>query len=137
MKLHLFNMQSTTIYFSHNARRVFTAAKWAVQRAGIFSHIEADERLFRIKASHGLPIVGENIELRIVATGTCEASVEITSSDKLLYNIFKWGNNKSNVKELAALVQNEIYRYLQTYEEPRSRAHSEIRIVPPEIKIIK
>lgn len=82
-------MQSTTIYFSHNARRVFTAAKWAVQRAGIFSHIKADERLFRIKASHGLPIVGENITLRIVATGTCEASVEIESSDKLLYNIFK------------------------------------------------
>lgn len=128
---------TSTIYFPYNARGVFTAAKWAVQRAGIFSRIEADERLFRIKASHGLPIVGENIELRIVAMGTCEASVEIESSDKLLYNIFKWGNNKQNVKELSALVQNEIYRYLQVDDAACRGRLSEIRIVPPEIKIIK
>lgn len=128
-------MQSTTIYFQHNARRVFTAAKWAVQHAGIFTHIAADERLFRIKASHGLPIWGENIELRIVATGTCEASVEIKSSDKMLYNIFKWGNNKSNVKDIAALVQNEIFRYLNVDNSACYERQCEIRIVPPEIKI--
>lgn len=127
-------MQTTTIYFPHNARRVFTAAKWAVQRAGLFSHIAADERLFRIKASRGLPIFGEDIELRIVATGTDEASVEIKSSDKMLYNIFKWGNNKSNVKDIAALVQNEIYRYLQVDDSACYGRRSEIRIVPPEIK---
>ena len=127
-------MQTTTIYFPHNARRVFTAAKWAVQRAGLFSHIAADERLFRIKASRGLPIFGEDIELRIVATGTDEASVEIKSSDKMLYNIFKWGNNKSNVKDIAALVQNEIYRYLQVDDSACYGRRSEIRIVPPEIR---
>ena len=127
-------MQTSTIYFPHNARRVFTAAKWAVQRAGLFSHIAADERLFRIKASRGLPIFGEDIELRIVATGTDEASVEIKSSDKMLYNIFKWGNNKSNVKDIAALVQNEIYRYLQVDDSACYGRRSEIRIVPPEIR---
>ena len=127
-------MQTSTIYFPHNARRVFTAAKWAVQRAGLFSHIAADERLFRIKASRGLPIFGEDIELRIVATGTDEASVEIKSSDKMLYNIFKWGNNKSNVKDIAALVQNEIYRYLQVDNSACYGRRSEIRIVPPEIR---
>ena len=127
-------MQTSTIYFPHNARRVFTAAKWAVQRAGLFSHIAADERLFRIKASRGLPIIGEDIELRIVATGTDEASVEIKSSDKMLYNIFKWGNNKSNVKDIAALVQNEIYRYLQVDDSACYGRRSEIRIVPPEIR---
>lgn len=127
-------MQTSTIYFPHNARRVFTAAKWAVQRAGLFSHIAADERLFRIKASRGLPIFGEDIELRIVATGTDEASVEIKSSDKMLYNIFKWGNNKSNVKDISALVQNEIYRYLQVDNSACYGRRSEIRIVPPEIR---
>ncbi len=127
-------MQTSTIYFPHNARRVFTAAKWAVQRAGLFSHIAADERLFRIKASRGLPIFGEDIELRIVATGTDEASVEIKSSDKMLYNIFKWGNNKSNVKDISALVQNEIYRYLQVDDSACYGRRSEIRIVPPEIR---
>lgn len=125
---------TSTIYFPYNARRVFTAAKWAVQRAGLFSHITADERLFRIKASRGLPIFGENIELRITATGTDEASVEISSSDKMLYNIFKWGNNKGNVKNISALVQNEIYRYLQVNNSACYERRSEIRIVPPEIK---
>ena len=127
-------MSTGIIYFRHNARRVFTAAKWAVQGAGLFSRINADERLLRITASHGFPVVGEDIELRIVAIGTDEASVEIKSSDKLLYNVFKWGNNKRNVKEIAALVQNEIYRYLNVNDEACRRS-SEIRIVPPEIKV--
>ena len=126
---------TSTIYFPYNARRVFTAAKWAVQGAGLFNRINADERLLRITASHGFPVVGEDIELRIVATGTDEASVEIKSSDKLLYNVFKWGNNKRNVKEIAALVQNEIYRYLNVNDEACRRRSSEIRIVPPEIKV--
>ena len=128
---------TATIYFHHNARRVFTAARWAMQNAGVFGHITADERLFRIKASHGFPIVGEDIELRIVAGGTDEASVEIKSSDKLLYNIFKWGNNKRNVKDITALIQNEIYRYLQVDDSACYGRRSEIRIVPPEIKLSK
>ena len=128
---------TSTIYFPYNARRVFTAAKWAVQRAGLFNRINADERLLRITASHGFPVVGEDIELRIVATGTDEASVEIKSSDKLLYNVFKWGNNKRNVKEIAALVQNEIYRYLRVDDSACHDRRSVIRIVPPEIKLSK
>ena len=128
---------TATIYFHHNARRVFTATRWAMQNAGVFGHITADERLFRIKASHGFPIVGEDIELRIVAGGTDEASVEIKSSDKLLYNIFKWGNNKRNVKDITALIQNEIYRYLQVDDSACYGRRSEIRIVPPEIKLSK
>ena len=128
---------TSTIYFPYNARRVFTAAKWAVQHAGLFNRINADERLFRITASHGFPVVGEDIELRIVAIGTDEASVEIKSSDKLLYNVFKWGNNKRNVKEIAALVQNEIYRYLRVDDSACHDRRSVIRIVPPEIKLSK
>lgn len=130
-------MSVSTIYFPYNARRVFTAAKWAVQRAGLFDRINANERLFRITASRGLPIVGEDIELRVVAAGTYEASVEIKSSDKLLYNIFKWGNNKRNVKDISALIQNEIYRYLQVDDLACYGRRSEIRIVPPEIKLSK
>ena len=128
---------TSTIYFPYNARRVFTAAKWAVQGAGLFSRINADERLLRITASHGFPVVGEDIELRIVATGTDEASVEIKSSDKLLYNVFKWGNNKRNVKDVSALVQNEIFRYLRVDDSACRDRRSVIRIVPPEIKLSK
>lgn len=128
---------TTTIYFHYNARRVYTAARWAMQNAGVFRSIEADERNFRIRASHGLPVVGENIELRIVATGTDEACVKIESTDKLFYNIFKWGNNKRNVKDITALIQNEIYRYLQVDDSACYGRRSEIRIVPPEIKLSK
>ena len=49
---------TSNIYFPYNARRVFTAAKWAVQRAGLFNRINTDERLLRVTASHGFPIVG-------------------------------------------------------------------------------
>ena len=128
---------TSTIYFPYNARRVFTAAKWAVQHAGLFNRINADERLLRITASHCFHIVGEDIELRIVASSTDEAGVEIKSSDKLLYNIFKWGNNKRNVKDITALIQNEIYRYLQVDDSACYGRRSEIRIVPPEIKLSK
>lgn len=126
---------TSTIYFHYNARRVFTATRWAICSSGLFDHISADEHLLYIKASRGLPILGEDIRLRIVATGPDEASVEITSSDKLLYNIFKWGNNKRNIKEVASLVQNEIYRYLATEFVPNE--NSVIRIAQPEIKIRK
>ena len=128
-------MSIGVIYFRHNARRVFTAAKWALQRVGAFSHINADERRFCIKASRGLPVVGENIELRIVATGVDEACVKIESTDKLFYNIFKWGNNKRNVNDITEYLQNEIYRYLNVDDEACRRRSSEIRIVPPEIKV--
>lgn len=130
-------MSTGIIYFRHNARRVFTAAKWALQRVGVFSHIDADERTFRIRASHGLPVVGENVELRIVATGVDEACVKIESTDKLFYNIFKWGNNKRNVNDISQYIQNEIYRYLNVNDEACRRRSSEIRIVPPEIKVCK
>ena len=128
---------TSTIYFPYNARRVFTAAKWAVQRAGLFNRINADERLFRITASHGFPVVGEDIELRIVATGTDEACVKIESTDKLFYNIFKWGNNKRNVNDVSEYIQNEIYRYLNIDDTACRNRNNEIRIVPPEIKLRK
>ena len=128
-------MSAGTIYFCHNARRVFTAAKWALQRVGAFSRIDADERRFCIKASRGLPVVGENVELRVVATGVDEACVKIVSTDKLFYNIFKWGNNKRNVNDISALIQNEIYRYLQVDDSACHDRRSVIRIVPPEIKV--
>ena len=128
---------TTTIYFHYNARRVYTAARWAMQNAGVFRSIEADERNFRIRASHGLPVVGENIELRIVATGTDEACVKIESTDKLFYNIFKWGNNKRNVNDVSEYIQNEIYRYLNIDDTACRNRNNEIRIVPPEIKLRK
>lgn len=130
-------MSSGTIYFRHNARRVFTAARWALQSAGVFRSIDADERNFRIRASHGLPVVGENVELRIVATGVDEACVKIQSSDKLFYNIFKWGNNRRNVNDVTEYIQNEIYRYLNVNDEACRRRSCEIRIVPTEIKLRK
>ena len=128
---------TSTIYFPYNARRVFTAAKWALQRVGAFSHIDADERRFCIKASRGLPVVGENVELRVVATGVDEACVKIESTDKLFYNIFKWGNNKRNVNDITEYLQNEIYRYLNVDDEACHDRRSVIRIVPPEIKLSK
>ena len=130
-------MSRGTIYFRHNARRVFTAARWALQRVGVFRSIEADEATLRIRASHGLPVVGENVELRIVATGVDEACVKIESTDKLFYNIFKWGNNKRNVNDITEYIQNEIYRYLNVNDDACRRQSSEIRIVPNEIKLRK
>ena len=130
-------MSSGTIYFHYNARRVFTATRWALQRVGVFRCIDADEATFRIKASRGLPVVGEDIELRIVATGVDEACVKILSSDKLFYNIFKWGNNKRNVNDITEYIQNEIYRYLRVDDSACHDRRSVIRIVPPEIKLSK
>ena len=130
-------MSRGTIYFRHNARRVFTAARWALQRVGVFRSIEADEATLRIRASHGWPVVGENVELRIVATGVDEACVKIESTDKLFYNIFKWGNNKRNVNDITEYIQNEIYRYLNVNDDACRRQSSEIRIVPNEIKLRK
>lgn len=109
-------MKTSTITFDQNVRCVYTGTKAALNKCGIFKHIRANEAQFRISASHGLPIFGEDIIVKVVATGTKSCKVEIKSSDKLLFNIFKWGNNIRNVDDLVDFIQNEIYKYVSPEE---------------------
>lgn len=130
-------MQSSTIEFNQNSRRVFTGVKHVLTTCGEFRSIKIDERNFRITASHGLPIWGEDIMCKVAASGSTSSKVVIESSDKLFFNIFKWGNNKENVGNLSDFIQNEIYRYLSSAElgiQNQLGDTSQIKIVEPKIK---
>lgn len=96
--------------FDYNARRVFVAVGHALRRTGLFRSIHADEGTFRVTASHGWPLFGEDLAIRVVATGTRVCRVEMTSADKFLINIFKWGNNVRNINDLKDFIRNEVYR---------------------------
>lgn len=104
--------KSRTITFNHNARTVFTGTKNAIEACGLFRSIKADSRTFRITASRGFPLFGEDIEIHVVASSPNSSRVEIKSADKLVFNILKWGNNIRNVDDLADFISNRINSYM-------------------------
>lgn len=103
-------MKTSIIEFPFPTRRVFTACKNAIKACGIFRSIKIEESVSRITASKGFPIFGEDIIVNVKATASDKCQVILKSSDKLLFNIFKFGNNIRNVSDLSQFISNEVYK---------------------------
>ena len=105
-------MRESTLNFSQNARRVYTATKKAVKQCGQFKHVECNDQTFIIKARHGMSLLslGENITIHVVATGTNETEVRIESASRIFLNIINGGANKKNVQSLEDYIRNEVYK---------------------------
>ena len=121
-------MKTSALDFPYPARRVYTACMAALRECGAFRSIDGDERTFRITATKGLPIFGENLTINIIATSSSSCQVTMKSSDKLLFNPLKFGNNVRNVKDLDQFIRNEVYRLCDS---------SQLGINQPEIKLTK
>ncbi len=119
-------MKTSTLDFPYNARRVYTACKTILQDCGDFRSIKEDDRTFRLTASKGLPIFGEDLTINVIATSSSSSQVTMKSSDKLFFNPFKIGNNVRNVRDLDQYIRNEVFRLC----EP-----SQLGINPVEIKL--
>ena len=124
-------MKSSTLEFPHNARTVYTAVKHVVQSCGRFSNIKCNDTNFVVKASHEMPLIplGENVRIRVVASGVETTKVIVESSAKLFLNIF--ASNKDNVQSLSDFISNGVWKLLPIDD---GRDHSTIRIVKPDIK---
>ena len=86
-------MKSSTLNFTHPARRVYTATKKAVQQCGQF------------KLSFG-----ENVTIHVVATSTQETEVRIESASRIFLNFINGGANKKNVQSLEDYIRNEVHK---------------------------
>ena len=105
-------MKSSTLSFPYNARRVYTAVKGAFRRDAQFKHVKCDDELFVVTARHGASLLalGENIKVRVVATGTASSKVVVESGNQLPINLLNIGQNKRNVTTLAEFIANRVYR---------------------------
>ena len=105
-------MRKTTLNFTQNARRVYTATKKAIERCGQFKRIECNDQTFTITARHGMSLLsfGENITIHVVAIGTQETEVRIESASRIFLNIINGGANKKNVQSLEDYIRNEVYK---------------------------
>lgn len=126
-------MKTSKLDFPYNARRVYTACKTILRECGCFRSIKEDERCFRLTASKGMPIFGEDLTINIIATSSTSCEVTMKSTDKILFNPFKIGNNIRIVKDLDQFISNEVYR-LCSPNELRINT-PEIRLSQPEIKL--
>lgn len=125
-------MKSATIEFPRNARTVYTAVKCAVRGCGRFSGVRCDDATFVVTGSHGWSVVptGENVSVRVVATGEEACRVVVESRAKMPLNVF--ASNKENVEALSDFIANEVWRVLQVED---GQEHGRIRIVKPEIRM--
>ena len=121
-------MKTSTLDFSYPARRVYTACMSALRECGRFRSVDGDERTFRITASKGLPVFGENLTVNVIATSSSSCQVTMKSTDKLPFNPLKFGNNVRNLKDLDQFIRNEVYRICDS---------SQFGIHPPQIKLTK
>ena len=105
-------MRQSTLKFSQNARRVYTATKKAIERCGQFKRIECNDQAFTIAARHGMSLLsfGENITIHVVATSTQESEVRIESASRIFLNFINGGVNKKNVQSLEDYIRNEVYK---------------------------
>ena len=104
-------MRKSTLNFTQNARRVYTATKKAIERCGEFKRIECSDQTFTIMARHGMSLLsfGENIAIHVVATSTQESEVRIESESHIFLNIINGGANKKNIQSLEDYIRNEVY----------------------------
>lgn len=105
-------MKHNTIEFEQNARRVYTAVKHTFETCGEFHRVRCDDVNFVITAKHGASLLalGENIKVRVVATGTATSKVVVESGNQLPINLLNIGQNKRNVTTLAEFIANRVYR---------------------------
>ena len=85
-----------------------------------------------VTGSHGWSVVptGENVSVRVVATGEEACRVVVESRAKMLLNVF--ASNKENVEALSDFIANEVWRVLRVED---GQEHGRIRIVKPEIRM--
>ncbi len=121
-------MQSTTIDFGLNARRVYAALKRLAYSPGRFTAVECDDDGFAIAARRGwlLSPLSERVRLRVVATSTQSCRVTIESSSRSVLNVLNVGANMRNVTELGDWLRNQVYRLC---------SDEEIRVTQPEIRL--
>lgn len=105
-------MRTSTLTFSQNARRVYTATKKAIERCGQFKRIKYNDQTFTITARHGMSLLsfGENITIHVAAISTQETEVRIESASRIFLNFINGGANKKNVQSLEDYIRNEVYK---------------------------
>ncbi|MBR3443958.1 MAG: hypothetical protein IKG96_09925 [Bacteroidaceae bacterium] len=111
-------MQTTTLDFPRNARRVYTAVKHVFQTRTRFSNVECDDVHFMMEARRGWFVspFTESIKVKVVATGTEQSRVTIQSSSRSVLNLLNFGANKHNVTELSDFIQNEVWKLVSDAE---------------------
>lgn len=129
-------MQRETVDFQLNARRVYTAVKRVFYGRTRFSSVECDDEHFIVEGRRGWLVspLSERVKMRVVATGTDSCQVIIESSSRSVLNLFNFGANSHNVKQLGEFIRNEVYRVSNTDEDIRLKPN-DIRLTNNDIKI--
>ena len=107
-------MQTSTLDFPRNARRVYTAVKHVFDTRTRFGNIKCDDTHFVIEARRGWFIspMTESVKVKVVATGTESSRVTIESSSRSVLNLMNFGANKRNVTNLSDFIQNEVWKFV-------------------------
>lgn len=105
-------MQTETIEFQQNVRRVYTAIKHLLYSKSRFKSIVCDDDRFRIVARRGglLSPWSEGIQIKVVALAADASHVTIKSSSRSVLNLLNRGANKRNVIDLSDFIRNEVYK---------------------------
>lgn len=133
-------MQTSTLEFPHNARRVYTAVKRLFEmKRTKFSSVKCNDDLFVVEGRHGAWIspFTEKVKMKVVATSCQTCKVVVESSSRSILNLLNFGANKGNVSDLSNYINNEVYKQCQPDEirmVNQGNDHSTIRSVPPEIR---
>ncbi len=87
--------------------QVFDATHRALLQAGMDIRF-ADPSQGYIQASHGMGLAsyGENLDIRVRATGATSTEVDITSA--LKFGVFDWGKNQKNVTKIQAAIMEAL-----------------------------
>ena len=111
-------MQTSTLDFPRNARRVYTAVKHVFDTRTRFGNIKCDDTHFVIEARRGWFIspMTESVKVKVVATGTESSRVTIESSSRSVLNLLNFGANKRNVTNISDFIQNEVWKFVSDTE---------------------
>lgn len=101
---------------------MYLAVRRVVEGMDELKHVRCDDEHFSITASHGWSLIptGENIKVRVVASGTESTDVIIESKAKVFINLLAIPQNKTNVQTLTDYIKNRVYK-LCSNEEIRLR----------------
>lgn len=111
-------MQTSTLVFPRNARRVYIAVKHVFNNHTRFNNIRCDDTHFVVEARRGWFIspISERVKVKVVATGTEQSQVTIESSSRSVLNLLNLGANKKNVTNLSDFIQNEVWKLVSDAE---------------------
>lgn len=112
------SMQTLTLDFPRNARRVYTAVKHVFETRTRFRNIKCDDDHFFVEARRGCQIspMSENVRIRVVATGMESSRVTIESSSRSVLNLLNIRANMKNVTNLSVFIQNEVWKLVNDAE---------------------